>query len=431
MESILVGMRVRLMALAVVVAIAVPTLFALAQENPPGFSVNSIAFRGSKIPRQQLLAFTGLHPGQSITQAQMQAASDKLTASGLFTAVHFTLENGQLVYSLTPSPGVLPVVYDNFPWWSSQALNAAVAARVPLFFGEIYGQGPMRQQVASALQALLAAKGIHATISASDIGDQRQNAIAIRYVIDSPRIVIASLRVSGYASALGPPIHALEQSAAGRSFSQETLKALTASLRSVYVSRGYLNARLSPIVWNTPKVSDGEVQVALTDSVTSEGGLYKVSAIRVAPNPWLSAHDLQRSLGLHPGQIADASRLQPTLDLIREAYVEHGYVKVVVDPHPTLEAAHHTVAYDIGVQPGAVYRMGQLTIEGLNKRQTAKARALWPMHRGDVFNPRLMKAFLPSSLGKLGQMQPVHFDEKYRDDHTVQVLLVYGKKRRH
>ena len=72
---------------------------AWAQTYVPG----TIAFSGTDMSQAELLAFTGLHPGEAVTRDQIQAASDKLTGTGLFTDVRFSFDGSQLSFVLNPS----------------------------------------------------------------------------------------------------------------------------------------------------------------------------------------------------------------------------------------------------------------------------------------------------------------------------------------
>src|SRR5579864_2752001 len=105
-------MKVQALLLSGWMAAAVPGTAAGAQTYFP----DTITFSGATQTQDQLLAFTRLHPGR-VTKDEMQAASDRLVATGLFSDVRYTLNDAVLQFTLTPSPAVLPVRYDNFPWW--------------------------------------------------------------------------------------------------------------------------------------------------------------------------------------------------------------------------------------------------------------------------------------------------------------------------
>ncbi|MFZ0689257.1 MAG: hypothetical protein WAM68_05470, partial [Acidobacteriaceae bacterium] len=48
------------------------------------YVAQAITFSGSTLSQEELLAFTGLRAGEPVARDQMQAAANKLTATGLF-----------------------------------------------------------------------------------------------------------------------------------------------------------------------------------------------------------------------------------------------------------------------------------------------------------------------------------------------------------
>ncbi|MGC2298667.1 MAG: POTRA domain-containing protein, partial [Acidobacteriaceae bacterium] len=96
-----------------------------------------IVFSGTTASQAELLAVSGLKPGDSLGQAEIQAAAQKLIDTGLFTDVRFAFDGAALTYILKPATGMEAVTYANFPWWDEKTLNTAVAAKVPLFHGSV------------------------------------------------------------------------------------------------------------------------------------------------------------------------------------------------------------------------------------------------------------------------------------------------------
>ncbi|HLJ77754.1 MAG TPA: hypothetical protein VKT75_10080, partial [Acidobacteriaceae bacterium] len=247
-------MKVQALLLSGWMAAAVPGTAAGAQTYFP----DTITFSGATQTQDQLLAFTRLHPGR-VTKDEMQAASDRLVATGLFSDVRYTLNDAVLQFTLTPSPAVLPVRYDNFPWWDDKTLNALIAEKVPLFGGALYPGGPMRQQVSDVLEGLLAEKGVKAKVSTTPVADAQGTMIATRYHIDSPPVLIASLTVEGASDAWAAEMRRVEESAAGKDFRGATRDSLAAEIRRVYANHGVLSVEMAGPTWGPPKVVDGKI----------------------------------------------------------------------------------------------------------------------------------------------------------------------------
>jgi hypothetical protein len=186
-------MRVR-PALLVALCLSVPSLPAQT------FKLPSITFTGAPAFSQaDLLKVAGLQPGAVSTQAQVQAAAQHLSDTGLFTDVHFESNAKGLVYSLKPMPpdNLLSARFANFVWWSPEELTAALKARVPLYIGVIPISGNLQDTVTAALKALVAEKGITANIVAMPKAPgANATPTSIDFLIDTPEVRINSLPVS-------------------------------------------------------------------------------------------------------------------------------------------------------------------------------------------------------------------------------------------
>ncbi len=113
-----------------------------------------ITFAGVPQSQTELLAYTGLAPLKPLSHDAVQAAAQKLMDTGLFGDINFKYDGTELLYTLTPGTDAMPPVrYVNFPWWDDASLNAALAAKVTLFHGELPQESSLLQPVIDALEA--------------------------------------------------------------------------------------------------------------------------------------------------------------------------------------------------------------------------------------------------------------------------------------
>ncbi len=415
-------------ALGSVLAVVVFTGGASAQT----YLSEKITFTGSTCSQEELLAFTGLRAGESLTRDQMQAASDKLTATGLFTDVRFTFDGETLTFALKPSAAVVPAEYDNFPWWDNAGLNAAVAGRVPLFHGALYPGGPMRAEVSAALTALLAAKGVRAAITTSPVGDADGNQVAILYHIDAPPVVVEAFHVYGYSGIWTRPIEEVEKAAAGEKVDVSTRDKLGDAVRAAYGRLGFVDMTMTAPAWGQPRVEGEKILVPITASITSEGGQYRVAGLHLNGDVFTTQDEFEKRAKLHPGDVANQELWKQIEETIAAPYRTHGYIHAKIAAAPTLDRAAHTVDYTITVDPGPVYRMGKLTVVNLSDKQKAEVLPYWLMKPGDVFNPELIPKFVENyHKSRAPELQSVggwNFDAKWyenTDTHTMDVVLTF------
>jgi outer membrane protein assembly factor BamA len=394
--------------------------------------VEKIVFAGPAVNQGELLQFTGLKPGQ-LTREVIEAAADRLSGTGLFSNVRFGIDGTTLTFELEASATAVPVVYDNFPWWDDKALNAAVAARVPLFHGALDPAGSMREQVTAVLVSLLAAKDVRgATISTAPVTDADGNQTAIRYHIDTPPMLVGVFHVYGFSGVWTQPVEAVEKTAFRQKIEAATRAALADQVRSAYGKLGFIDVQMSEPAWGQPLVTNGEVIVPLTATVTSEGGQYHVAAIELHGDLFLAQEQFAQSAKLHAGDVADEELWKETQTEVQAPYRTHGYLKAKILATAQPDREHHTVRYTIAVDPGAEYRMGQVKFENLNAQQQAELMPYWQLHPGDVFNPDLIAQSIGAYHSKQPQAQQL-VRAGYRAhwsadtvNHTVDVVLTFN-----
>jgi outer membrane protein insertion porin family len=424
------GDRLRRRWLSVVMALAVCASAAWPQTFVPG----KITFSGSELSQAELLAYTGLHPGEAITRDQMQAASDKLTGTGLFTDVRFSFDGSELSFALNPSVAVVPVRYDNFPWWDDATLNSAVATKVPLFHGSLYPGGPMREQVIAVLTSLLAAKGVEgAAIGTSPIADANGDQVAIAYRIDAPAVVVEPVRIEGYSGVWTQPLQSVEKAIDGQPFDASMRDKVTAAVRAVYDGRGFLGMTMTDPAWGEPRLMGVRILVPLKVAITSEGGgQFRVSGLHLEGDLFMTDEQFAQRSKLHVGDVANPGFWKQTQEMIAAPYKTHGYIEAKIDAVPALDRTKHTVDYTIKVEPGAVYRIGKLTVANLSEAQKAEVLPYWKMREGDVFNASLIPQFMEDyhrlRAPELQSIRGWSFHAKWTADksaHTVDVLLTF------
>src|ERR1035441_3400405 len=133
-----------------------------------------ISFTGAPgYSQAELLAFTGLKPGGSASQQQLDDAAQHLNDTGLFDEVNFAGNDKGIVYTLKPAPAsaMLPVRFGNFVWWQDEEIDRVLKARVALYRTDAVPiAGNLRQSIAAALKAMVAERGVAGATVASRRG---------------------------------------------------------------------------------------------------------------------------------------------------------------------------------------------------------------------------------------------------------------------
>jgi len=389
-------------------------------------TAEAITFSGTTISQRDLLAVTGLRPGVALGQPDVQAAAQKLADTGMFSGVQFSFDGVNLKYILKPAEGLEPVAYTNFPWWDEKTLTAAVAAKVPLFHGEVPPESAMQQHVAAALTELLAEKGVTATVSdapATTLRGEKE----IEYRIDAPPVEIGSVHLSDVSAAWAEPVLAVQKAEVGQDFDPATESTLATALRTMYHRQGYLEMTMTHYEHGEPQVLDGKILVPVNATVV-EGPQYRVRTMAFAGDAVITPEQFSKMAQLHMSDVANEDLVHGTMAEMTQAYKSHGYLRVKVDATPRLDAATRTVDYAFSVVPGPVFTMGTLGLANASDVQRAEVMKVWPLREGDVYDEGLVEQFLvryKNQLHSLDGWSASFKGYEHEDSHVVDLVVTF------
>lgn len=109
-------------------------------------------------------------------------------------------------------------------------------------------------------------------------------------------------------------------------------------------------------------------------------------------NAALSSEELSTAFGLRAGDLAPKTKIDEGLGRIRSAYARLGYINAqVIDVTRNLEGRR--TSYQFTIREGQQYRMGVLTVTGLNGVETRSLRGKWTLAAGAVFDDSYLEQF--------------------------------------
>jgi outer membrane protein assembly factor BamA len=398
------------------------------------YSIASVTFtHPGPYTTPELLAASGLEAGQSLLHDSLGNAAQRLLNTGLFSdaTINYTGTGMRrsIVVDLKPIPldKLLPASFENFVWFTPEELATGIHAHVPLYRGVASDAGTLPDDIQGALQQMLAAKGVTASLSHEIIEPTTLHPqLTVNFKVDSPRIVLAKADINGIPEPLKPDTLKSLERLEGSHYN-EGLTGVTIEDAVLVPARsgGYANAKLQNVQRSLTSGPDG-IDVTYTATFVP-GDAYKVSTITWTPSPIYSAADFSRDAELHPGDPASDDALRHTETAISRAYLRQGYMDVYVLPHPVSDANTHTVAYSFEAVPGAVYRLHSVTINGLPDKQRALFQANWPMKPGDPYSDLAVADYLAKYVA-----QPVfrQYDAAFKavgtpDTHQVDLTLTF------
>ena len=116
-----------------------------------------------KLTAQQVIEASGLKVGDTFTLEVIDAAAEKLMQSGLFKKLGYRVrtvnDDATIIFEVEEASRNLPVVFENFVWFSEAEITRTIRQDVPFFDGTAPEAGTTTDKIAAALQRLLSQIG--------------------------------------------------------------------------------------------------------------------------------------------------------------------------------------------------------------------------------------------------------------------------------
>jgi len=400
-------------------------------------SLREVRADGQKLLSEaQVAAFTGLVVGSQVGRAEMQAAADKLVATGLFGKVsyNFQTRSGVVVTYHVEESRRIPAYFDNIPWFADSELADAIRKKLPFFDGTLPEGGGVIEQAADAVKELIAAHGLQVTLEHAVTGNPTGEGNVQQFRIEGAALRIDKLEFSDASLLASKAVQQHLSEVVGKPYSRTTIDFfLTEAIRPVYQRKGLLRAKLGPpeirLTGNPSQKLPEQIPVFVP---ITTGEVYHWKEVHWTGNVAVSEFTLSSLMKLKAGDVADGMEIEAGWDRVREELAHHGYLEADVQPTPTYDDAAHTISYSVRVQEGKQYRFGKMVLTGISSAAERKLLGAWPIAQGDVFD----KVKYEEVLGKLQSRReqifgelPLHYDtvghwlQTDANTGTVDVLL--------
>ncbi|HEX3893190.1 MAG TPA: POTRA domain-containing protein [Terracidiphilus sp.] len=400
------------------------------------FQPKSIRFSGApEYSDQELLSTADLKPGTVLTYAEMNRYAQKYVDTGMFSSVAFKFDGDNLVFQLAPASDLLPLRLQNLPLRAGKDLDDRLHRQFPLYHGVLPQQGGLTENVRAALEQMLAAQNIQASVAVVPFKDPTLGKVsAVNFAIVSSSVLVGDLRTEGAIVALDPKASAVLAKFPGTPYDGDgTTSQIESALTAYYKDQGYPEPNVHATALPKPIVSARALRIPMRISIVP-GVQYRLTGIQLQPGLLVSQADFDRQFYFRAGDPPDGERLRAAWKAIERVYRDRGYVKAKVEPSPNLDATGRSMTYLVGVDQGPPYTMGRLTIDNVTDDLRSSMLAAWKMPAGSVFNESAISGFF-NSHGVNPALEQVFSGINFQytthpndDVHTVDVKLTLEKK---
>jgi len=407
--------------------------------NPaPSSTIASIKVTGAqKFPADQVITASGLKSGDMVTAAQIQDATNRLAALGIFSAVNFRYTSKgdaiNLEFQVQEAP-TYPIVFDNFPWFTSAEIGEAIRNQVGLFTGEAPGDGTMIDEMTAVIENLLASQKIQGTVTHQLLTAAAGDGMVMQFRLDGVQLRVQSVQFGESVATDSERLKDRIPDIKGRPYSLFAVEVFeNEHVRPLYTSKGFLRAQIGPPQahlipdLNDPKQSAVELSIPITP-----GPVYTWKGISWQGNLAVESPSLDAVVELKPGDVADGMKIESLWQKIESYYGQRGYLDMKLNAGPQFDDTAHQISYRVSISEGSQYRMGDMVITGLSLDAEKRLRQAWQIAPGQIFNDGYyeshVKILSKPSRDIFGDL-PVHYNEfghLLRPDasrHTVDVLF--------
>lgn len=361
------------------------------------YKLISIEVKGAnRLKPEQIASASGLKIGQFVDDNTFKQSAERLGNTGLFTELTYSYKYSTagctLEFQVTENDKLVPIRFDNFVWFSDEELLRLLDSRVPLFTGKLPLGGDLADQVAGALNSLLAERRIEGKAEYVRTAKEEGPVDSYIYKVNFHSIVMRSFEFPGAAESQVPALESAAKTLSGQDFLRSRVKVISEKdLLPVYLAQGYLKAGFDDA---QAKVAQDGPQTLVDVSIpVKPGPQYKLADLQWAGNTVFSSDKLLPLVKLKPGELANAVELNKDIEDIHKLYGTKGYLFAHVDPTLEFDDANSAVHYQLNVTEGEQFRMGELIIDGLDPDATKKMTAQWQLKPGDPFDATYINRF--------------------------------------
>ena len=351
-----------------------------------------------RIPSEQVVAASELKIGQNVDPGVLDGAATKLMQSGLFKKLTYRVHGraGEItvIFEVEEANRSLPVVFENFVWFTDEELASVIRNDIPFFNGTAPEAGDATQKITQALQRLLNEKKIPGHVEMMAYTDMAKGTQEFLFTVRGVKIPVCSLHFPGAEAVSEAELIKVSQPLINSDFSRKDISGFaTYTLFPLYRRLGRLRAQFrEPAATKAENLTDCVDGVDVTVPV-DEGIVYSWAKSDWSGNQSLPATELAAALGMKTGEIADGSKIDAGLKEVRKAYGGKGYLVVRIKESSQFDDSAHWVSYQFTVSEGLQYHMGALIINGLAPDLTQNLKERWTLQPGSVFDESYVEDF--------------------------------------
>ena len=306
--------------------------------------------------------------GELLTEDKAAAAVRALFATGFFKDVRLEVQGDVLVVLVDERPAIASVSITGTTEFDEETVKRALRDN-GLAESRIFDRAVL-ERAEQELKRQYLSRGKYAVKITSTVTPLERNRVGITLAVEEGESArISTIRIVGNKAFTEKQL--LDEFKLGTSgwfswytkndrYAREKLSGDLEALRSFYLDRGYLEFAVDS---TEVSISPDREDVHLTLGI-SEGGVYRVSAVRFGGQLLGRGEEFERLMTLAPGDTFSGKKLADSQKAILDRLGTLGYAFASVNPVPQIDRDKREVAFDILVDPGRRVYVRRIEIAG-------------------------------------------------------------------
>lgn len=373
---------------------------AMGQSTTEQFTLEAVKVTGLiKYDEARVVSTSGLNIDQKVTIEDIENAAQTLTRSGFFRSIKYNYGYNQgkmdVEFQVEEAANLLSCSFDNFVWFRTEELLAAIQKEMPLFSGSLPQSGLALQKATKVLEELLYERKLPGKIAFMMKEDrQRKQTLSLMFTISNVNLPIKAIAFSGTTVIPEDILKNKSKYLLGQQYSGTLVSIFAAeNLVPLFREKGYLRIQFKEpeVKLESGSAVDSPVIVILQ---VIEGREYRWDKAVWKGDLPLPPGELDRIIGMKNGDSVNGLNIDKGLGAVTSEMNKNGYIESQSKAEPDFNDANHSVVYNVEIVAGSQYRMGSLTFKGVSEAMEKRLKSKCKIGAGEIFNPGYFDEFL-------------------------------------
>lgn len=416
-------------AISLTIALAVPVAATLSLGTATmaeAAIVRHIEVRGNKrVDAQTIRDNIGINAGQNFNTSDIDEATKRLFAMGLFSDVTIHQAGNALVVQVAEYEVVNKIIFQGNKKIKDADLERVISLKPREGFDSI--KLVADEHIIRDAYAHIGRNDVSVKTKTVNLGQGRVNVVfeinegkrtTIYDIVFEGNKIFGDRRLRDVITTKRSNI--FSWLTRGDVYSEDRLAADEEALRRFYYNRGYADFR----VISSSAVLDHATNKYTITFVIDEGQRYRLGDIHVESTvAGINTETMTGALKTRRGDVYNAKKIEDTVIALNDRVADSGYAFAKVEPQGNRNFSNHTISITYNIDEGPRAYVERIEVRGNNKTRDYVIRREFDLGEGDAFNQTMVKR-AKRRLEELGFFQSVNISTSAGSGPDQVVLVV-------